>query len=191
MMKLRVAMHVPVVRPYTAGFQRFIRVNVFLQPQKDENVPISSMTGFASVSGQIGDSDWRWDVKSVNARGLDLRFRMPPGQDALEPKLRSAAQGTLKRGSVAISLNTKYQKTVGRISLDDAGLAQAILHISAARAQLEDAGVPVADTQVEAVLMLPGVLLSGEDSESQDVTALAPDLLRAVSYTHLTLPTKA
>jgi len=62
-------MHVPVVHPYTAGFQCLVRVNVLVQPQKDRNVPISSMTGFASNSGQTGDSTWRWDVKSVNARG--------------------------------------------------------------------------------------------------------------------------
>ena len=171
-------MHVPVVHPYTAGFQRLVRVNVFAQPQKDGNVPISSMTGFASTSGQTGDSDWRWDVKSVNARGLDLRFRLPAGQDALEPKLRTAAQGALKRGSVAISLNTKFQKAAGRISIDDDGLAQAISHISIARGHLEKAGIPVADTQAEAVLSLPGVLLSGDESEAQDISVLAPDLLR-------------
>ena len=171
-------MHVPVVHPYTAGFQGLYRVNVFAQPQKDGNVPISSMTGFASTSGQSGDSDWRWDVKSVNARGLGLRFRLPLGHEALEPKLRTIAQTALKRGSVAISLNTKFQKAVGRTSVDEAGLAQAIAHIAAVRGQLESAGIPAAETSAEAVLSLPGVLLSSEDSEGDDPSAIGPDLLK-------------
>ena len=183
MMKPTVAMHVPVVHPYTAGFKRLVRVNVIAQPQEDGNVPISSMTGFASSSGQTGDSDWRWDVKSVNARGLDLRFRLPPGHDALEPKLRAAAQQALKRGSVAISLHTKFQKAAGRIAVDDAALAQAISQISAVRGQLESAGIPVADARAEAVLTLPGVLLSSDESEGDEPSAVGPELLRGFETT--------
>ena len=39
------------------------------------------MTGFAAAAGP----DWRWEVRSVNHRGLDLRLRLPSGCDGLEP----------------------------------------------------------------------------------------------------------
>jgi uncharacterized protein YicC (UPF0701 family) len=44
---------------------------------------IASMTGFARASGVHGDLRWAWELKSVNSKGLDLRFRLPPGRDAL------------------------------------------------------------------------------------------------------------
>ena len=43
---------------------------------------LSSMTGFARSHGVTGAYAWAWELKSVNAKGLDLRLRLPPGWDA-------------------------------------------------------------------------------------------------------------
>lgn len=43
-----------------------------------------SMTGFAEAHGAKDTLRWRWEVKSVNGRGLELRLRMPPGFDGIE-----------------------------------------------------------------------------------------------------------
>ncbi|HMJ28086.1 MAG TPA: YicC/YloC family endoribonuclease, partial [Xanthobacteraceae bacterium] len=43
---------------------------------------LSSMTGFARGHGVNGTYSWAWELKSVNAKGLDLRLRLPPGWDA-------------------------------------------------------------------------------------------------------------
>ncbi|HYW60067.1 MAG TPA: YicC/YloC family endoribonuclease, partial [Xanthobacteraceae bacterium] len=43
---------------------------------------LSSMTGFARGQGAIGAYSWAWEIRSVNAKGLDLRLRLPPGWDA-------------------------------------------------------------------------------------------------------------
>ena len=40
---------------------------------------VISMTGFAEAHGAKDTLRWRWEVKSVNGKGLDLRLRMPPG----------------------------------------------------------------------------------------------------------------
>ncbi len=45
---------------------------------------IVSMTGFAESHGARGPLRWRWEIKSVNGRGLELRVRTPPGFDGLE-----------------------------------------------------------------------------------------------------------
>ena len=63
------------------------------------------MTGFARVDGRVGNKAWIWELKSVNGRGLELRFRLPPGFDAIEAELRSQAQARLVRGNVNLNLN--------------------------------------------------------------------------------------
>ena len=40
---------------------------------------LASMTGFARADGVCGAYAWTWELKSVNAKGLELRLRLPPG----------------------------------------------------------------------------------------------------------------
>ena len=61
-----------------------------------------SMTGFAAATGEHEGKRWRWEAKSVNGRGLDLRFRLAEGIDAREAALRAAAAKALARGNVTI-----------------------------------------------------------------------------------------
>ena len=65
---------------------------------------ISSMTGFARAEGHADGLGWVWELKSVNGKSLDLRFRLPPGFDALELPLRASLAQQLKRGAVTASL---------------------------------------------------------------------------------------
>jgi uncharacterized protein (TIGR00255 family) len=62
------------------------------------------MTGFARVDGRAGSKAWIWELKSVNGRGLELRFRLPPGFDSIEADLRGLAQTKLVRGNVNLNL---------------------------------------------------------------------------------------
>ncbi|MGF1623577.1 MAG: YicC/YloC family endoribonuclease [Alphaproteobacteria bacterium] len=71
---------------------------------------IASMTGFArqESAGEEGGNGWpawAWEAKSVNNRGLDMRFRLPPGFDRLELALRRQVQARFARGSLQVSLN--------------------------------------------------------------------------------------
>ena len=56
------------------------------------------MTGFASGQGEGFDHRWSWDIRSVNGRGLELRFRLPDWIDGLEAKLREILTNQIKRG---------------------------------------------------------------------------------------------
>ncbi len=62
------------------------------------------MTGFARAEGHEGDFLWRWEVKSVNARGLDIRCRVPHGFEALELVARTAVAEHFQRGSFNVVL---------------------------------------------------------------------------------------
>ena len=50
---------------------------------------LSSMTGFARGHGVSCAYSWAWELKSVNAKGFDLRLRLPPGWDAVEGPARN------------------------------------------------------------------------------------------------------
>ena len=61
---------------------------------------LASMTGFARTEGTVETLTWAWELRAVNGRGLELRFRLPPGWDALEPGYREMAGKLLKRGNI-------------------------------------------------------------------------------------------
>jgi uncharacterized protein (TIGR00255 family) len=68
---------------------------------------VSSMTGFARTDGASGAYLWAWEIKSVNAKGLEPRFRYPPGWDALDQPVRAKLAGALSRGAVQINLTVE------------------------------------------------------------------------------------
>lgn len=68
---------------------------------------VASMTGFARATGNHGPWQWAWEVKSVNARALDIRFRTPPGHDRVEMAGRDAVSKKFKRGSFNLNLTTQ------------------------------------------------------------------------------------
>lgn len=65
---------------------------------------LTSMTGFARVDGRSHGRSWIWELKSVNGRGLDLRFRLPGGLDAVESEMRGLAQQQYARGNITLNL---------------------------------------------------------------------------------------
>src|SRR5574342_120916 len=70
---------------------------------------LKSMTGFGRSSGVHGETSWHWEVRSVNGRGLELRFRMPSGLEGLEIKARSLAQDALGRGNCTLNLTLRRE----------------------------------------------------------------------------------
>jgi len=70
-------------------------------------VAVSSMTGFARASDTHEEWSWSWELKSVNAKGLDVRTRLPMGFDGLEVATRGKLSKTFKRGSITASLTLR------------------------------------------------------------------------------------
>ena len=81
------------------------------------------MTGFGGAEGQYGDFDWRWEIRSVNGKGLDLRLRLPPGFDRLEAEVRRKCSKALSRGNVQISLNLQTQASASVPQVNAANLS--------------------------------------------------------------------
>ena len=125
---------------------------------------IASMTGFARTEGVAEGLAWAWELRSVNGRVLELRFRLPPGLDALEPALRELAAKQLRRGNVNAGLTVKRDDQP-RLAPDPAALEQVLLLATDLAARIPGAPPP----RAEALLALPGVLRPAATSEDDTI----------------------
>jgi uncharacterized protein (TIGR00255 family) len=127
---------------------------------------IASMTGFARTEGVAEGLAWAWELRSVNGRGLELRFRLPPGLDALEPSLREAAARQLRRGNVTANLTVKRDDQP-RLAPDPVALEQVLRLATDLAARIPGAPPP----RAEALLALPGVLRPAAAAEDDTAAA--------------------
>ena len=114
---------------------------------------VSSMTGFARTEGAGEAASWFWELRSVNGKGFDLRLRLPPGLEALEPKLRALAAQRFTRGTVHASLTMTRKQGALEVRLNEAVLQQVV---NAAKRATELTGGIMPDTS--ALLAMRGVL---------------------------------
>ncbi|RMH48509.1 MAG: YicC family protein [Alphaproteobacteria bacterium] len=123
------------------------------------------MTGFAEATGGDTAFAWRWEARSVNGRGLDLRLRLADGAEALEPELRARAQALFARGSVTLGLRLARIGGAATARLDPAALDAAIAALQEAGARARAAGLEIAPVPADRLLALPGVLSGAEAEE--------------------------
>lgn len=121
---------------------------------------LASMTGYARTSGQAGTAGWAWEVKTVNAKGFDLRLRLPPGLDGLEVSARAQVARRVKRGTVQATLAFQRVKPEQRLKIDRDKLT-ALLEAVAAIALPPG----VAPATLDGLLALPGVVEATERDE--------------------------
>lgn len=87
---------------------------------------IQSMTGFARAEDSVAGCRFTWELRSVNGKSLDLRFRLPQGYEHLEPALRATASGALKRGNVQLSLSVSDTGQTTEAVVNEAALEAVI-----------------------------------------------------------------
>ena len=76
------------------------------------------MTGFARTSGHRPPWGWAWEIKAVNAKGLDVRLRLPPGFDRIEAEARAKLTGGLARGTVYATLTAQREATTPQVRIN-------------------------------------------------------------------------
>lgn len=79
---------------------------------------LASMTGFARAAGASAGYRWAWELKSVNAKGLDLRLRVAPGFDAIEAKARARLAQALTRGTCYATLSVQREAAVPEVRVN-------------------------------------------------------------------------
>src|SRR5436305_14148184 len=113
-----------------------------------------SMTGFADAQGAFDVLRWRWEVRSVNGRSLDLRLRIPPGMEGIEAAARILAGERFRRGNIQATLTIEQQNGSRGLRVDPAALAQAV---RLAREIAAETGLSPA--RVDGLLALKGVIV--------------------------------
>ncbi|WZU64707.1 YicC/YloC family endoribonuclease [Yoonia algicola] len=138
-----------------------------------------SMTAFASRTGAIGAASWSWDMRGVNARGLDLRLRMPDGIEGLEPALRAALTTALARGNVTVNLRLQREETAGALAVNEATLDEVLKALDLVQERAFAMGVTLGQPTAADVLTQRGVLIPAKSDD--DGAALAAALIEDVA----------
>jgi uncharacterized protein (TIGR00255 family) len=124
------------------------------------------MTGFAR--SQRSQGAWRlsWEIKSVNAKGLDLRLRTPPGFDAMEQEARTRIARKLTRGACYATLTAQRESSAPEIRLNVAALASLQDAISALpqRSGMQSASL-------DGLLSIKGIVEIIESADSDETMA--------------------
>lgn len=121
------------------------------------------MTGFARVEGQAGDLAFVFEGRSVNGRGLEARFRLPPGHEGLEVRLRAMTAERFKRGNLQVSLQIgPGQGARGGFKVNWAAVEElaGVLERLATR-------LGASPPSLDGVLSLRGILETGEPIDSE------------------------
>jgi uncharacterized protein (TIGR00255 family) len=127
---------------------------------------LNSMTGFARVDARQGDISLLWELRSVNGKSLDLRFRLPPGYERLEPAARQVLQKRLTRGNVQATLSVTGKGPAALPIVNEAFLES----IAALAKRLEER-FGVAPASADGLLALKGVLDIPDAGDSEEARA--------------------
>jgi len=120
------------------------------------------MTGFARAAGSSGEWRWAFEIKSVNAKGLDLRLRMPTPFDRVEGEARSRLAKAFARGTCFATLSAQREGSATAMRIDQAAL-EAIA--AAARSAAERAGLQ--PPTMDGLLALRGVVETVEATDDE------------------------
>ena len=130
---------------------------------------LSSMTGFARSQGASGPYAFEWELKSVNAKGFDLRMRLPPGWDEIEALAKKRAGEMLSRGTVYANLHMKRTNAASAVRVNEDVLAS-VVRVASMLAGKIDAVAP----SVDGLLSIKGVIeiVEPESDEAEDKAAM-------------------
>lgn len=143
-----------------------------------------SMTGFASLKGHFGAWSWNWDIRSVNARGLDLRLRLPDWLDGLEAAVRKAVGSAVSRGNVSLSLRLTREAGDGEVSIDASALDRVLANLAEIGEAAEARGLNLRPSSAAEIAQMRGVTETSAPEEDNGpllaaLTGQLPELLRA------------
>src|SRR5271166_1982697 len=140
---------------------------------------VSSMTGFARAAGSTGAWRWAFEIKTVNAKGLDLRLRMPAPFDRVEAEARARLGKALHRGTCFATLAAQREGSATTARIDRAALESITAE---ARAAAEAAGL--APPTMDGLIALRGVveIVEAEDDEAM-IAAVCAGVLDSLDQT--------
>jgi uncharacterized protein (TIGR00255 family) len=116
------------------------------------------MTGFATQSGNDALAEWQWDLRGVNAKGLDIRLRLPDGIEGLERKTRSALAAAMGRGSINASLKLTRLAGADVLSVNQEHLSRVLMALDEIENKAVSMGLTLGQPTAADVLSQRGIL---------------------------------
>ena len=129
---------------------------------------VSSMTGFARAAGSSGSWRWAFELKSVNAKGLDLRLRMPAPFDRVETEARARLAKALARGTCFGALTAQREGAAIEARID-----RSVLESIAVAAREAAAKAGLAPPTMDGLLALRGVVETADAADDEASIAAA------------------
>lgn len=130
------------------------------------------MTAFSGASGVSAVGNWRWEMRSVNGKGLDIRLRMPSGFERLEDTVRKRVGEKLARGNVLITLSLE-----GRAQNAVPVVADAALNAVAKAIAKVDKALVTRPSSAAEILSIRGVLEWQDPAGMAEMEAASSELL--------------
>jgi uncharacterized protein (TIGR00255 family) len=121
------------------------------------------MTGFARAEGERAGYRWSWEIRSVNARAMDTRLRVPPGLERLEVRLKPAVADRFHRGNISATLALARPQKQVSLSVNTELLDQVL-----ALARDIGARIEADPPRIDGLLTVRGVLDAVEEEESDE-----------------------
>ena len=118
---------------------------------------LKSMTGFAARTGEGLGQSWAWEIRGVNAKGLDIRLRAPDWIEGLETALKPMAQKAIGRGTIQIGLRTQRAEGAEVLSLNTGHLDAVLDTLGQIEGAAAQKGVTLAQTSAAEILAMRGV----------------------------------
>lgn len=123
----------------------------------------ASMTGFARVSGASRLGPFAWEIKAVNAKGLDVRLRLAPQLDRVEPEARALIARRLARGTVNATLSLQREPGSPEVRVN----RDLLQKLAAAVAGIDLYGA-IAPATLDGLLAVRGVVEVHDAEESEE-----------------------
>lgn len=144
---------------------------------------LHSMTAFASRTGRLGGVSWHWDMRGVNARGLDLRLRLPDGVDDVERSLRAALTAGFGRGNITVTLRLQRDEGETALAIDAAQLDRVLRALDTVQERAFAMGVTLGQPTAADVLAQRGVVVAAkpEADNSALTNALLADIAPSIA----------
>ncbi len=73
---------------------------------------MNSMTGYASMSFELGDCTFLIEIKSLNNKFLDIRFKLPSYLEHMEEGLKRLVRGEVSRGKIEILIRVAAKEAM-------------------------------------------------------------------------------
>lgn len=126
------------------------------------------MTGFARVDGSGSGCSWTWEARSLNARGIEMRFRLAAGFESIEATARKLAAERFSRGSLAFGLTCR-REAAARYEIDRGLLERLAKTVAECRGETTGRGEGGGASDLATLLTVRGVVeAAGDEAPSPE-----------------------